>query len=153
MSITHRWLGTILEVTSDSGTSSCDLKGDKGDIGVRGPQGLPGNGGIPVDLTKYYTKEEIQTLIDGVNAGDIDLTNYYTKAEVNNIINSLESGGSGGGTGGSGTVTPGGGADVDLTNYYTKTELDGKGYQTSSQVNTLIQQALNNIANAEGGGY
>ena len=28
---THRWIGTTLEVTSASGTSSADLKGDKGD--------------------------------------------------------------------------------------------------------------------------
>ena len=40
--ITHRWDGTTLIVTSDSGTSSCDLKGSKGDIGIRGPQGRPG---------------------------------------------------------------------------------------------------------------
>lgn len=40
--ITHYWDGTKLVVTSDSGTSSCDLKGEKGDIGVRGCQGSPG---------------------------------------------------------------------------------------------------------------
>lgn len=40
--ITHKWEGTTLVVTSDSGTSSCDLKGDKGDIGVRGAQGAAG---------------------------------------------------------------------------------------------------------------
>jgi hypothetical protein len=42
--IEHSWNGTILTIKSDSGTSSCDLKGDKGDIGVRGPQGEPGLG-------------------------------------------------------------------------------------------------------------
>lgn len=40
--ITHKWEGTTLVVTSDSGTSSCDLKGDKGDIGIRGAQGATG---------------------------------------------------------------------------------------------------------------
>lgn len=40
--ITHEWDGTRLIITSDSGTSSCDLKGTKGDMGVRGPQGAPG---------------------------------------------------------------------------------------------------------------
>jgi hypothetical protein len=40
--IEHSWNGTILTIKSDSGTSSMDLKGDKGDIGVRGPQGAPG---------------------------------------------------------------------------------------------------------------
>lgn len=46
--ITHEWNGTILTITSDSGTSSCDLKGDTGDMGIRGAQGEPGIGiGIP----------------------------------------------------------------------------------------------------------
>lgn len=37
--ITHSWNGTILTITSDSGTSSMNLKGAVGDIGPRGPQG------------------------------------------------------------------------------------------------------------------
>lgn len=40
--ITHSWNGTVLTITSDSGTSSCDLKGEKGDDGARGAQGQPG---------------------------------------------------------------------------------------------------------------
>lgn len=40
--IRHEWNGTTLIITSDSGTSSCDLKGDKGDMGVRGAQGAQG---------------------------------------------------------------------------------------------------------------
>ncbi len=40
--ITHKWEGTTLVVTSDSGTSACDLKGEKGETGIRGPQGEPG---------------------------------------------------------------------------------------------------------------
>ena len=47
--IFHRWEGTKLIVTSDSGTSGCDLKGVQGDIGVRGPQGVPGIGIQGVD--------------------------------------------------------------------------------------------------------
>ena len=38
----HSWNGTILTITSDSGTSSADLKGSAGDIGPRGPQGPAG---------------------------------------------------------------------------------------------------------------
>lgn len=41
--ITHQWTGTVLTITSDSGTSSCDLKGAKGDDGARGAQGAPGS--------------------------------------------------------------------------------------------------------------
>lgn len=43
--IRHEWHGTTLVVTSDSGTSSCNLKGDKGDMGVRGAQGACGKRG------------------------------------------------------------------------------------------------------------
>lgn len=56
------------------------------------PDILGGN----VDLSDYYTKgevynkNEVNELIDGVNAGDVDLTNYYTKQEVDDKIPSLD---------------------------------------------------------------
>lgn len=43
--ITHNWNGTILTITSDSGTTAMDLKGEKGDTGARGARGLPGKAG------------------------------------------------------------------------------------------------------------
>lgn len=36
VSCTHSWDGTVLNVTSASGTSSADLKGEKGDVGESG---------------------------------------------------------------------------------------------------------------------
>lgn len=42
-SITHRWDGTTLYVTSASGTSKKDLKGEKGD---KGDPGTPGRNGV-----------------------------------------------------------------------------------------------------------
>ena len=48
-------------------------------------------------------------------------------------------------------VTSGGTAD--LSNYYTKAEIDNKGYQTAEQVTTIVNNAINNISNAEGGAY
>ena len=36
--IFHEWHGTVLTITSDSGTSSMDLKGERGEMGIRGPQ-------------------------------------------------------------------------------------------------------------------
>lgn len=69
MPITHEWNGTILTITSDSGTSSCDLKGDKGDDGARGAQGIPGSavvadsstlGGLPA--SEYALKTDIPSL-------------------------------------------------------------------------------------------
>lgn len=44
--ITHQWNGTILTITSDSGTSAMDLKGAKGDDGARGAMGLPGDANL-----------------------------------------------------------------------------------------------------------
>ena len=41
--IYHKWDGSVLTITSDSGTSSSDLKGAKGDDGPRGAQGAPGS--------------------------------------------------------------------------------------------------------------
>ncbi len=42
ISATHSWDGTVLTVTSASGTSSADLKGAKGDKGDQGAQGIQG---------------------------------------------------------------------------------------------------------------
>ena len=63
-SCTHTWDGTTLTVTSASGTSSADLKGEKGDAftyadftaaqleSLKGPQGNPGEG---FQVFKTYT--------------------------------------------------------------------------------------------------
>lgn len=41
--------------------------------------------GASVDLSNYYTKEEIEGIIDNLDI-DVDLSNYYTKEEVNDLI-------------------------------------------------------------------
>lgn len=51
--IYHTWQGTTLVITSDSGTSSCDLKGD---IGIRGPQG-PASHELTLDTELSSTSE------------------------------------------------------------------------------------------------
>ena len=61
--------------------------------------GIQSNGGnivpfksgsdIKVDLSNYYTKEEVNVLIDKINSGDIDLTNYYTISEIDTKINKI----------------------------------------------------------------
>jgi hypothetical protein len=45
-SITHTWDGTILTITTDSGTSSADLKGEQGIQGEKGEAGADGKDGI-----------------------------------------------------------------------------------------------------------
>jgi hypothetical protein len=84
--IKHEWSGSILTVISDSGVSSADLKGPKGNTGPRGPQGPAGivydeAGKVVVDLGPYATIE----YVDGAMANiDTDLTVYPTRAEVKN---------------------------------------------------------------------
>mgnify|MGYP003292624282 CR=1 FL=1 len=87
--IYHEWNGTVLTITSDSGTSSADLKGATGDTGIRGPQGPMGNSQT-IDLENYYTKEQVDTAIENV---EVDLTGYATETYVNDTINTLKDSG------------------------------------------------------------
>ena len=57
--IEHSWNGTILTITSDSGTSSADLKGTTGDTGPRGPRGLKGD----VNITSVNGQTGVVQLI------------------------------------------------------------------------------------------
>ena len=69
----HQWNGTILTITSDSGTSSADLKGSAGDMGPRGPQGPAGisvGGSGSVDLTGYATEKYVDDLISSIFSFD-----------------------------------------------------------------------------------
>ena len=85
--IEHYWNGTILTVISDSGTSSCDLAGEKGDTGPRGPQGPAGLSGIvgpqgetgpqgeqgPAGEVDYSRLEEYMALSGGTMSGAINM--------------------------------------------------------------------------------
>lgn len=64
VSVTHNWSGTTLTVTSASGTSSVDLKGNKGDTGASGYS--------PVRGTDYWTASdiaEIKSYVDNAILG------------------------------------------------------------------------------------
>ena len=116
--IKHKWNGTILTITSDSGTSSMDLKGRQGDDGIRGPQGPAGlildeYGDIVFEglATERYVDEKIEDI--EVEA-TVDLSNYYTRDEIDATIAELQlSGGGGGGGGGGGSTNN---AVMTLTN-------------------------------------
>lgn len=90
MPITHYWDGTKLVVTSDSGTSSADLKGE---IGIRGPQGPAGflvdREGVEIDSKNLALKSEIPTIV--ANPSE-DATTELTKVTINDTIYSLQSG-------------------------------------------------------------
>ena len=150
--ITHSWNGTVLTITSDSGTSSADLQGGKGDTGPRGAQGPAGiivNPDGTIDTSQYATETYVNEKIAQVEAGSVDLSNYYTKAQVDAKIPDItglasqtwvENKGyltehqslktiNGESIVGTGNITISGGS-ADLSNYYTKTEIDNKGYLT-----------------------
>lgn len=98
--IYHEWNGTVLTITSDSGTSSADLKGDKGDTGIRGAQGVAGKdglGGSSIELDTTLTVEgagadakavgdaikEVSDKVDGMSFdAPVDSVNGQTGAVV-----------------------------------------------------------------------
>ena len=147
--ITHSWNGTVLTITSDSGTSSADLQGGKGDTGPRGPQGpagvvingdgTTGGSGGTVDLSNYYTKEQVDAKIPDITGLAsqtwVENKGYLTEHQSLKTIN-------GESIVGSGNITISGGS-ADLSNYYTKTEIDNKGYLTSHQsLKTINGQSI-----------
>ena len=153
--ITHSWQGTVLTITSDSGTSSADLQGGKGNTGPRGAQGPAGvivNPDGTIDTSQYATETYVNEKIAQVEAGSVDLSNYYTKAQVDAKIPDtstfatktwVENKGyltehqslktiNGESIVGTGNITISGGS-ADLSNYYTKEQIDAKGYLTEHQ--------------------
>ncbi len=90
MPITHYWDGTKLVVTSDSGTSSADLKGE---IGIRGPQGPAGflvdREGVEIDSKDLALKSEIPTIV--ANPSE-DATTQLTKLTIADTVYSLPNG-------------------------------------------------------------
>lgn len=76
---THRWSGTTLYITSASGTSSANLKGekgDKGDPGTNGKDGINGKDGVdgkngadgrtPIKGTDYFTEADKAEMVSAV---------------------------------------------------------------------------------------
>lgn len=100
ISATHFWDGTTLTITSASGTSSADLKGDKGekgDVGTQGeqgPQGIQGEQGVPgytpikgVDYTDGLNGAFVTEYSDGVLNTTSDLENQYYNTEFISMTN------------------------------------------------------------------
>ena len=85
VSISHTWNGTSLSITSASGTSEMDLKGEKGDQGQIGPQGPQGPAGSDYVLTDA-DKQEIANLVP---TSGTDLTGYATEEYVNNAVSGI----------------------------------------------------------------
>ena len=155
MSIYHVWNGTVLTITSDSGTSSMDLKGGQGDTGCRGPQGPPGvvldeQGNVIVDLSNYYTREEVDLALENVEPEEIDLTGYATVDYVGQTVNNA--------TANLASKEYVDNKEIDLTDYATKDyvseqidavtagEVELTNYYTKSETNTAITNATSGLA-------
>ena len=154
--IRHEWTGSVLTITSDSGTSAADLKGPKGDTGPRGPQGPAGiildeEGNVKVDLSKYYTSDEVDAKLENVDLEGYateeyvrlqvanvkpDLTDYATKNYVSTQIAQAQLGGEGG--------------SVDLSGYATKDDLANVKVNIDNK--TIIRDDSGAIKTALGGG-
>lgn len=65
VSCTHSWEGSVLTVTSASGTSSADLRGPKGDAGPTGPEGPAGAAGPKGEPFTYddFTQAQLASLV------------------------------------------------------------------------------------------
>lgn len=101
--IEHYWNGTILTVISDSGTSSCDLAGEKGDTGPRGPQGPAGDIGLtgergeqgvqgeqgPAGEIDYSLLEGYLPLAGGKMTGGIDM-NVNKISKLDSPVNAMD---------------------------------------------------------------
>ena len=61
--VTHKWEGTTLEITSASGTTSANLKGEKGDTGATGK-------GLDIQGT-YATLSALQAAVTSPEQGDM----------------------------------------------------------------------------------
>lgn len=168
--IKHYWNGTILTIESDSGISSADLKGEKGDTGIRGPAGAQGEGKvlsvngrigdvvITADEIGSVNQSYVDTAINNIvvptkvselenDAGYLtehqSLTNYYTKTEVDALIPD---------TSNFITSIPAEyitETELNSKGYTTMSAVESKGYQTAGQVNTLINNAIANITDGE----
>lgn len=118
--ITHSWNGTILTITSDSGTSSADLQGGKGNTGPRGAQGPAGvivNPDSTIDTSQYATETYVNQKIAEIQGGSVDLSNYYTKPETVSLLNNYATK-----------------AEIpDTTGLASQTWVEEKGYLTTHQ--------------------
>ncbi len=146
--ITHSWNGTVLTISSDSGTSSVDLKGD---TGCRGPQGRPGivyDAEGNVVMEGYATEQYVNDLLENVEfdeyatkvyvdnavaSAEPDLDGYATEEYVDIQITNVATGGS-----------------IDLSNYATKDYVDNHGTNID---NKTIKTDSNGVISTVIGGY
>ena len=92
VSINHNWNGTILTITSASGTSSSNLQGPQGEQGIQGPQGEQGIQGIQGELGPQGPQGPQGEQGPQGPQGEPGITpqkgiDYFTEAEIQEIVN------------------------------------------------------------------
>ena len=80
VSCTHSWNGTVLSVTSASGTSSADLMGPQGPTGATGATGPQGPAGADGADGTVFTPQSPLALSNGVLS--VDLTGYAEDSDL-----------------------------------------------------------------------
>lgn len=86
--ISHEWDGTVLKVTSNSGTSEAELKGDKGDPGTTPHVGENGNWWIGTTDTGVLA--EGKNGVDGTTP--VKGVDYFTPADKGEIVSQVIAG-------------------------------------------------------------
>lgn len=107
VSVTHEWIGTVLRVTSASGTSEADLKGEKGDAfayedftedqlaALKGDKGYSPTitveaitGGHRITITDANGSESIDVMdgVDGEGAGDMLSRVYDPQGKAQDVF-------------------------------------------------------------------
>lgn len=95
VSCTHSWNGTTLSITSANGTTSANLKGEKGDAGKDGVNGKDGTNGkdgqdgyTPIKGKDYFDGKDGTNGKDGIDGKTpVKGVDYYTEADKQEIVN------------------------------------------------------------------
>lgn len=155
VSATHSWNGTTLTITSASGTSSANLKGEKGDTGSKGDtgaqgppgekgdpgeQGPPGKDGTSVTVKTSYADDNV-TFIEFSDGSSIGIPNGSNEWIIN--VTPVED------TQGTGKIlTFRSGAQVRINDGHTPVK--GKDFSTDADKAEMVSAVLAALPNAEG---
>lgn len=130
--------GNLTWIPSEEGMevpAAANIQGPVGETGAKGASGVYVGSEEPTDAEmlvwinpdgtesgELATKQYVDEAIAAIDAPEVDMSNYYNKSEVDALIPST-------------------------SGFITMEDVEGKGYQTEEQVNTLINTALGVIEN------